>query len=95
MAECKQKKSSRFNEPKEPEVPADPYNKLVCEQVMARLGKPPKFSRCMATLIHNGRYRVNVRVKEEWNEKLSDSFFVWADQTGTIISSNPKIEKKY
>lgn len=75
--------------------PADPHNSLICEQVMAILGKPPEFSRCRASRIHAGTYRVNVWVRHEYTEALSASFWIKSDQDGQIMSSDPALAKKY
>jgi hypothetical protein len=67
----------------------------VCEQVLAKLGKPPKFNKCTACHITGTcNYRVNVWNKGEMSSGLiTDSFFVKVNDEGVIVS--PEIKRKY
>jgi hypothetical protein len=75
--------------------PPDPHNRVVCDQVVAGLGKPPEFARCAASRIHTGTYRVNVWVRNNYTEALTDSFWIKVDENGRIVNSTPAIVKKY
>lgn len=80
----------------EPVEPVDTHNEWVCTQVLNSLGKPPQFSRILATWINRNRYRVNVRAyKEEWGEQLTDSFWVETDNGGKVVKTNPAMTRKY
>lgn len=67
----------------------------VCDQVMAKLGKPPNFHRCTACHITKTcNYRVNVWNKGHMSSGLiTDSFFVKVNDEGIVVS--PEIKRKY
>ena len=67
----------------------------VCDQVMAKLGRPPKFHRCTAAHMPDSRnYRVNVWNKGEMGSGvITDSFFAKVNEEGVIVS--PEIKRKY
>lgn len=89
-------KASKKKKEAEPVESVDSHNEQVCKQVLDSIGKPPRFSCILATQINPHRYRVNVRVyKEEWGEKLTDSFWVETDDSGKVIKTNPLMTRKY
>lgn len=80
----------------EKEKKAEDLANAVGQSVLEQLGKPPNFDRIDARQVGEGRYRVNIWVREESNfgAKIIDSFYVWAEPDG-IVNSNPEIKKKY
>jgi hypothetical protein len=69
------------------------------------MGKPKNLDRIMTHHLWSntsgGRYRVNVYCERQESSTvtkplfISDSYFVKTDEEGTIVSSNPELEKKY
>ena len=81
--------------PEQKETPRKVTEEDVCKQVMEKLGKPPKFHRCVARKITGtDKYRVNVWDKGIMSSgHITDSFFVKMNDEGKIVS--PEIKRKY
>jgi hypothetical protein len=72
---------------------------IVLENVFEQLGKPkdlcrisPSYTR--ATPITSSTFRVNI-YREDPYAHLSDSFYVWVNQSGKIKKSEPAITRRY
>lgn len=94
---------------KEVPVPVDKISSIVIENIIKVLGKSKFFTKKRATKINEGPTRTSYRVNF-WSElpnddekcealttkfRITDSFFVWVDQKGTILKSNPEILPRY
>jgi hypothetical protein len=95
-------KSKSKPEPKPPAQTLD-IAKAIKNAVLERLGTPANFHRL--DIKHVGfpdasppdhRFRVNLWAEiKEFQHLITDSFYITASPEGGIVSSNPKIEKKY
>jgi hypothetical protein len=64
--------------------------------VMERLGQPDQFLRVTARPVSGDNYRINVVVGPDiTSSRIAHSFFVTADDDGTIRASVPPITKCY
>ena len=71
-------------------------NALIGEQVIRTLGRPPGLQQVQVRHLWEAHFRVNVLVGEDITSvKIADSYFVQADGNGNILSSDPRITKKY
>jgi hypothetical protein len=69
---------------------------LIGEQVINALGKPGDFLQVQVRPLWENYYRANVFIgKEAGSAHVADSYFLTADADGNIITSTPKITKKY
>ena len=66
------------------------------QQVIATLGQPDDLHKVLVRRLWENHYRVNVFVgADEYSNKIAHSYFLVADGDGKIVSSTPKITKKY
>ena len=80
---------------KEPEKRAA-QNDLIGEQVMRVLGAPVDLLKVQVKSIGGLRYRVNVLVgAHAGSARVSNSYFIVADDDGRLISATPAIKKQY
>jgi len=86
---------------REQEAPASPspnenLTAIIGRQVVRSLGSPSDFLKVGVYPIGNDTYRVNVMVgKTPGAARVSDSFFLTADEKGNIVSSKPAIVRHY
>lgn len=74
------------------DTPSDHIGK----QVVGSLGSPGDLLKVQVRPLGSDRYRVNVFVgKEVASARISDSFFLTADDEGNIITSSPGIFRRY
>jgi hypothetical protein len=85
------KKPENDNEPKPPTT-----TKHVAEQVLAILGKPEHHYDSVVTFYPGNKARINVRCRHgDYEIKIADSFYLWLDNNGVVIKSNPPIKQRY
>jgi hypothetical protein len=73
---------------------ADTWNALIREQVIHALGKPTDLLLVQVRPLWGSRYRVNIFVgSDAASARLTNSYFLTADDDGKIISSTPPITK--
>jgi hypothetical protein len=64
--------------------------------VLAALGRPAQLYRVAVVPLWNNNFRVNVVTGDESSGVLiSNSYFVTADDAGTILGAEPPIRKMY
>jgi hypothetical protein len=69
---------------------------LIGKAVMQTLGQPGNLIRVQVRTLWGDYFRVNILVGADLaSVKIAHSFFLLADGEGNILSSNPKIVKKY
>ncbi|HYV35707.1 MAG TPA: hypothetical protein VE988_08380 [Gemmataceae bacterium] len=65
-------------------------------QVMEALGRPGNLHRVQVRQVWEDHYRVNVFVGlDATSATVAHSYFLVADGDGKVVSSNPKIGKRY
>jgi len=76
---------------------ADPLEATIRKQVLDQMGKPINLYSVQVTNVGHQRYRANIRCSKSgsFEQTITDSFYLWVDEKGTIEKSNPEIEKKY
>jgi hypothetical protein len=71
-------------------------NAVIGKQVMQRLGQPDNLQRVQVCRLWEDHYRVNVLVgADAASVKVAHSYFLEADGDGTILTSAPKIARRY
>jgi len=69
---------------------------LIREQVMHTLGEPVDLHKVQVRRLWEDHYRVNILVGQDAaSAKITNSYFLTSDSTGKIITSNPKLTKRY
>src|SRR2546423_64796 len=64
--------------------------------VMEALGRPRDLQRVQVRQVWEGHYRVNIFVGVDLaSAKVAHSFFVATDDDGKIVTSTPKIGRRY
>ncbi len=63
--------------------------------VLRALGRPPELIRVSVLPLWGDKFRVNVWATGGNGAAIPDSYFVTADQDGTIRQSEPPIQKRY
>ena len=92
MPNIQQIEQPKDNEPQKRKA----FSDLIRKQIMDVLGQPLDLLKVQVRPIWADRYRVNVVVgKNAGSAKVSNSFFIIADSTGSLISSTPSITKQY
>ena len=77
-------------------IPRETLNVLIRRQVIRSLGTPGDLLKVQVRPVGGGRYRVNVLVgKDATSARIADSFFLTADDEGTIVTSTPAIARRY
>jgi hypothetical protein len=75
---------------------SDARNDLIGRQVVRSLGSPVDLFQVQVRPVGNDHYRVNVLVgKGVTSARVSDSFFLTADDEGNIVTSSPEIVRHY
>ena len=68
----------------------------IVRAVMGALGRPTDFLRATVRPVGSENFRVNVMTGPDVaSARLAHSFFVTADETGTVTGSTPAITKHY
>ena len=70
-------------------------------QVLAKIGKLPRFDHVAISPLHNGKYRVNIWQQKEADKSMAIttglhiglSYYLTVSDTGEIIHSNPPMTK--
>jgi len=76
--------------------PGDALNALIGEQVLRALGAPADLLMVQVRPLWDGRYRVNVFVGPDvTSARVANSYFLTADDDGTIGAAAPPITKQY
>ncbi len=84
------------SEKNEAEPAAESSPNALCKNVMAALGRPADFLRITVRRVSSENYRVNVVAGPDISAaRIVNSFFITADESGTITSASPKIVKQY
>ena len=92
MSTAEQRELQRRIEQQERDLLAE----TVSDQVLRLLGTPADLREVRASLVWNGRYRVNVFVGSDLTTvRVTHSFFVTVDGAGNIVASDPKIIRHY
>jgi hypothetical protein len=74
----------------------DSITEVISKQVVQSLGFPAGLLKVQVRPVCADRYRVNVFVAKEANSvRITDSFFLIADDDGKILKSSPEIIKRY
>jgi hypothetical protein len=74
----------------------DTLNNVIGKHVAHSLGSPVDLLKVQVRPLGNDRYRVNVLVgKNVASAKITDSFFLTADDEGNIVTSSPAIVRLY
>ncbi len=77
-------------------IPREALNALIRRQVIRSLGSPGDLLKVQVRPVGGDRYRVNVLVgKDATSARIADSFFLTADDEGTIVTSTPAIARRY
>jgi hypothetical protein len=68
----------------------------MADTVLTALGRPKDLHRVRAHNVYDNRWRVDVfrEIKQD-TFRITDSFFIVADEDGFIANSTPAIAKKY
>jgi hypothetical protein len=64
-------------------------------RVLAALGRPAALVRVTVQSLWGDNFRVNVWVGVESGNAILNSYFVTADERGTILKSEPPVEKQH
>lgn len=68
----------------------------VCVSVMRVLGRPQDLFRVSAVQLWPNHYRVNVQTgPDAVSVQIAHSFFVEVDESGSILESVPRLERRY
>jgi len=71
-------------------------NDLIGKHVLDVLGKPGDLLLIQVRPLWDRRYRVNIVVGTNvTSARVANSFFLEADEDGTVIASTPRIKKQY
>jgi hypothetical protein len=71
-------------------------NALVRQQVLNALGDPGDLLKVQVRLLWENHYRVNILVGTDiTTARVAHSYFLVADDNGTIVASTPTITKRY
>ncbi len=69
---------------------------LIGKQVLHALGEPGDLLRVQVRPLWEGRFRVNVLVgPDAASSRVAHSFFLVADGDGNLLTSTPRITKRY
>jgi hypothetical protein len=89
-------------EPAAAEQPKEPnHTEKIRSQVLAKVGKPPRFERVEVCRHHKGKYRVNIWQQFELNKniavtpgsRIGPSYYLTVSDTGEILQSDPPMTK--
>lgn len=84
------------NEAPAEEPAANSSPAAICKHVLAVLGRPTDFLRITVRHVTSDGYRVNVLSGPDLSAaRISHSYFVTTDESGTVTQSSPKIVKHY
>ncbi len=74
----------------------DARHDVIAKQVVQSLGLPADLFKVQVRPLGADRYRVNVFVgKEVTSARITNSFFLTADDEGKILKSSPEIARRY
>jgi hypothetical protein len=66
----------------------------ILKSVLTTMGRPVDFFRVTIRLVHGDNFRVNVLTgPDAASARIAHSFFVTADERGTITACNPALQK--
>jgi hypothetical protein len=68
---------------------------VIRANVLAALGRPAELLRVSAHLLWGNKFRVNVWTSGSNGAEIPNSYFVTTDDSGTILRSEPPIQKQY
>jgi hypothetical protein len=69
---------------------------VIRDNVMTRLGRPPRLHHVQARNLFGDTYRVNVYVGDDAaSAKVAHSYFLEADGDGKILTSSPVLTREY
>jgi hypothetical protein len=76
--------------------PARQRQEMIRAGVLAALGRPTRLLKVVVVSLWGNHFRVNVwRSPDTSTQEIAHSFFVTADERGTILRSDPPIRKQY
>ncbi|QDU20648.1 hypothetical protein [Urbifossiella limnaea] len=64
-------------------------------EVLARLGRPAELYRVTVAPLWGNRFRVNVMTGSAAGVEIPNSYYVTADDSGTILGAEPPLRKEY
>jgi hypothetical protein len=71
-------------------------NDVIGRHVLETLGRPSDLHTVQVRQLWDDHYRVNIFVGGDVaSARVAHSYFLVADGTGNIVTSNPKVTKKY
>ncbi len=88
--------------PNKEELVAVPnHTEKIKSQVLAKIGRPPRFDHVEVSDHHNGKYRVNIWERPESDNYIAgtislhvgSSYYLTVSDKGEIIHSNPPMSK--
>jgi hypothetical protein len=82
-------------EPGNVESPASARHEAIRVGVLAALGSPSGLLRVSVLPLWGDKFRVNVWIDGSAGAAIPNSYFVTADEQGTILRSEPSIQKQY
>ena len=77
------------------EAPVSARHEAIRAGVLAALGSPNELLRVSVLPLWGDKFRVNVWTDGSAGAAIPNSYFVTADDRGTILRSEPSIEKQY
>ena len=94
-------KAQRIPTSKEEPVAVPNHTEKIKSQVLAKIGRPPRFDHVEVSDHHNGKYRVNIRERPESDNYIAgtislhvgSSYYLKVSDKGEIIHSNPPMSK--
>lgn len=75
--------------------PVNPNADRIRVAVLRALGHPPELLRVAVLPVWGDKFRVNVWAAGVNGAAIPDSYFVTADEAGTILKSDPPLQKRY
>jgi hypothetical protein len=99
MAKTKNTGTDKVEAPAEPPKPN--HTDKIKNQVLAKIGKLPRFDHVAISPLHNGKYRVNIWQQTEPDASIAIttgvriglSYYLTVSDTGEIIHSDPPMTK--
>jgi hypothetical protein len=88
--------SQRQQDSDDPRQDQAKLNRLIAERVLHTLGEPGGLQQVQVRRLWEEHYRVNVLVGEDFaSAKVAHSYFLATDRDGNIVTSTPKLAKRY
>ncbi len=98
MSKTPKAAKSAEDEPEDPKVAYAGRQRedVIRTGVLAALGSPTRLLRVAVLPLWGNKFRVNVLIGDDATAvQIPNSYFVTADDRGTILSATPPIQKQY